>query len=137
MAQENNHKDLKKHFEKSVEKIDKTDVEYALKKGTKKFEEHNEDPPKPLSPIWDKILLMLNFLSDVFSGRYKEVPWKTIAAISGAILYFANPMDLVPDFIPGLGFLDDASVIGFALKLVDEDLKKYQVWKEESSQNLK
>jgi uncharacterized membrane protein YkvA (DUF1232 family) len=39
-----------------------------------------------------------------------------------------NPADLFPDFILGVGYLDDAAVIAFCLKLVEQDLEKYKQW---------
>ena len=41
-----------------------------------------------------------------------------------------NPVDLIPDFIPLAGFVDDAAVIGLVLKVIREDLVKYKNWKE-------
>ena len=46
------------------------------------------------------------------------------------LLYVINPLDIVPDVLPFLGVLDDATVIGALLMLVERDLKKYRAWKE-------
>jgi uncharacterized membrane protein YkvA (DUF1232 family) len=40
-----------------------------------------------------------------------------------------NPFDLVPDVIPFVGALDDASVIAACLFLIERDLFKYREWK--------
>ena len=40
------------------------------------------------------------------------------AALFIALGYLALPIDLVPDFLPGIGQLDDAVVLGLALRLV-------------------
>ena len=58
-----------------------------------------------------------------------ETPWTTIAALTGALIYVLSPIDLVFDFLPVVGFLDDAVVIGLAIKLAQPDLKKYRDWK--------
>ena len=39
-----------------------------------------------------------------------DVPWATVAALTATLLYLISPIDVMPDFIPGLGFLDDALV---------------------------
>ena len=60
----------------------------------------------------------------------RSVPWKTIAAVAGALLYVLNPLDFIPDLILGFGFLDDAGVVALCLKLVESDLHRYAAWKE-------
>ena len=48
------------------------------------------------------------------------------AVIAGALGYLLSPMDLIPDFIPGLGLVDDAGVIGACLKIVRPQLERYK-----------
>ncbi|MBR9872388.1 MAG: DUF1232 domain-containing protein [Gammaproteobacteria bacterium] len=81
------------------------------------------------------IKLMFSLIRDYWNGRYRTVPWKTIAAVAGALLYVMNPLDLIPDLIFGFGFLDDAGVVALCLKWVESDLHKYAAWKELSSDN--
>jgi uncharacterized membrane protein YkvA (DUF1232 family) len=72
---------------------------------------------------------IFELLRDRITGVYRETPWKTIAALTGALIYVLSPIDLILDFIPGIGFLDDALVIGIAIKLAQPDLEKYREWK--------
>ena len=76
------------------------------------------------------IKLMFSLLKDYWNGRYRKVPWKSVAAIAGALLYVLNPLDLVPDLILGFGLLDDAGVVALCLRLVESDLLRYAAWKE-------
>lgn len=73
--------------------------------------------------------LMLDMLKDYRNGSYRKVPWFTIGSIVFALLYVLNPLDIVPDFIPGLGFIDDLSVFTIALRFVETDLHHYLDWK--------
>ncbi len=73
--------------------------------------------------------LMLNMLKDYRKGIYNQVPWFTIASIVFALLYVLNPFDIVPDFIPGLGYIDDLGVITIAMRFIESDLHKYLDWK--------
>ncbi len=50
------------------------------------------------------IKLMFSLIRDYWNGRYRAVPWKTIAAVAGALLYVLNPLDLIPDLILGLAY---------------------------------
>ncbi len=62
------------------------------------------------------------------AGKYREVPWKTIAISLGAIIYFVNPFDAVPDFLPGVGYLDDALVIGVTAQSIKTALDAFKIW---------
>ncbi len=80
------------------------------------------------------IKLMFAMISDYWNGRYRNVPWKSVAAIAGALLYVLNPLDVIPDLILGIGFVDDAGVVALCLKLVESDLIRYAAWKEQTEQ---
>lgn len=76
------------------------------------------------------VQLMFAMLQDYWQGHYRAVPWKSIAAVAGALLYVLNPLDLIPDMIPVFGLLDDAGVVALCLKLVEADLYRYTAWRE-------
>ena len=84
---------------------------------------------KVLAKYCNDLCEIFELLRDRVAGVYKETPWTTIAALTGALLYVLSPIDLILDIIPGIGFLDDAIVIGLAIKLALSDLEKYRVWK--------
>ncbi len=81
-----------------------------------------------------------NYLSDIpvlislvrayVDKTYVEIPIGSILAIIGALIYFLSPVDLIPDIIPGLGYLDDAAVLGIAFKLVHDDVAEYKKWRD-------
>lgn len=81
------------------------------------------------------IKLMFSMIRDYWKGNYRDVPWKSIAAIAGALVYVLNPIDFIPDFILGIGFLDDVGVVALCLKLVESDLHRYAAWKEYTEEN--
>ena len=113
-------------------------AEYADKVGTADVNNvlGKEDEIKKLFKRVKVLARYLNDLCEIFellrdrvTGRYKEIPWRTIAALTGALIYALSPIDLLLDFIPGIGFFDDALVIGLAIKLAQPDLEKYREWK--------
>ncbi|MEZ8253111.1 YkvA family protein [Vibrio splendidus] len=119
----------RKQFYEDIKDVDDTDVEYASKKGNKKLDQLDSNPPGALSKLWNDIKLMVNLITDYVKGDYTDVPWRVIAAITGAIVYFASPIDVIPDFIPVVGYLDDALVIKLAIDLASEDFNEYKRWK--------
>ena len=72
---------------------------------------------------------MFAMLKDVKKGTYPNVPWFTIASIAVALLYVFNPFDLVPDFIPGVGYIDDLAVLSIGMGWIETDLHKYLDWR--------
>jgi uncharacterized membrane protein YkvA (DUF1232 family) len=75
------------------------------------------------------IKILYSMIQDYWDGSYREVPWTTIAAAVAALAYVLSPIDLVPDFIPFLGLVDDALVVGLCLSAIDSDLQSYVRWK--------
>ena len=84
---------------------------------------------KVLAKYCNDLCEIFELLRDRVAGVYKETPWKTIAALTGALIYVLSPIDLILDFMPFIGCLDDAVVIGLAIRLAQPDLEKYRVWK--------
>jgi len=96
-------------------------LENARKKAGKK--------QSSLAKIWGKVQLIFSLFDDWIKGRYKVIPTKSIIMIIVAIAYFVFPLDLLPDFIIGLGFIDDVAVLGFVIGQISKDLKDYEEWK--------
>ena len=78
----------------------------------------------------DETKLFVSMLKDFFTHVYTEVPIGTIMAIVGSLLYVICPLDLIPDFIPIIGYLDDAAILAGCIKAVEVDIKKYKEFKE-------
>ena len=79
------------------------------------------------------LLLLMSLVKDYYQGNYRNIPYKTISAAVVGLLYVINPIDLIPDFIPFIGQIDDALVLKFCLKLMEKDLRKYKTWKDQQS----
>jgi uncharacterized membrane protein YkvA (DUF1232 family) len=84
---------------------------------------------EPLQRFLEEIKNLISLLRDFTSGAYRNVPFGTIALVGGALSYLLSPVDLIPDFIPGIGLVDDAAVIASCLKLVAYQAEKYREWK--------
>lgn len=68
-------------------------------------------------------------VSDYVKGAYRQIPFAAIVGVVVALVYFLTPIDLIPDAIPGIGQLDDAAVILFAVKAAHNDIADYKRWK--------
>ena len=83
----------------------------------------------PLGKFVEDFKLLIAVVRDYRRGMYRKIPFWTIAAIVGALLYVLNPLDLIPDFLPLVGQIDDAAVVAACLLMVRQDLHKYKKWK--------
>ena len=86
----------------------------------------------PLGRFINDAKLLLSVVKDYWSGKYRKIPWWAISAIVFTLLYVLSPVDLIPDFIPVVGLLDDAAVMGLCLYLLEQELQHYKEWKMEN-----
>ena len=76
------------------------------------------------------IPVMISLVKNYVQGKYTTVPYGTILAILSALIYFLAPIDIVPDFIPLAGYLDDMAVVGLCMTMVNTDLENYEKWRQ-------
>ena len=132
VTQEEALKELEKGYEKA--ELILTD-EGKLERLLQRLEKKLQSIPK----IGDKLSHIPIFASLVKSyvkKEYTEVPVGTIVAVISALVYFASPIDLIPDVIPGAGHIDDVAVVGACLVLVDTDIKDYIKWRDSHGKKL-
>lgn len=104
-----------KDIEKVVSRADEVDRQFASRGPLKRF-------------ISDARMLMA-LLKDYRAGNYRTALFGTIAAAAFALIYVFNPFDIIPDVLPFIGAVDDASVVAACLMLIERDLFKYRDWK--------
>jgi uncharacterized membrane protein YkvA (DUF1232 family) len=85
------------------------------------------------SPVLRQILENLKNLYGLFvdsvKGKYYLHP-AIIGLIGGGLLYFIIPLDLIPDYIPVVGLLDDYVVLSAIINSLQTELADYQAWKD-------
>lgn len=99
----------------------------TIEKVSKRAQDIEGKLPK-LKHFFEQGKIMLSLVRDYWNGSYREVPYWAISAVSLALLYVLNPADVLPDVLLGVGYLDDATVVAFCLKLVQRELERYQEW---------
>jgi uncharacterized membrane protein YkvA (DUF1232 family) len=68
-------------------------------------------------------------VKDYWKGTYRDVSVWSFVVFALALAYIISPLDILPDYIPVLGQIDDAAVLIFGLFLLERDLYKYRDWK--------
>lgn len=73
-------------------------------------------------------------LHDYYHGEYKKIPAIVMAGTAAIVAYLVSPLDLIPDNIPLLGFVDDALIINLVMQLcIDKELERYRAWREQQA----
>ena len=87
--------------------------------------------------LWRRLLedfrLLGALIKDYWKGEYRDVSLGSIAVFVLTIVYVLSPIDILSDFIPLLGQIDDAVILLCCVYLLEKDLKKYHDWKNNRS----
>ena len=112
-------------FDYGTDSFTENDLERLRKDG-----ETAEKKSKSLGEHFETFTLTWGLLQDYWSGEYRSVPWKLLASIGFAVTYLVSPLDVIPDFLPLLGFTDDAAVFAILVSAYQSELDDYKDWKE-------
>ena len=85
-------------------------------------------PKEPFKDSWPYLQAMLRLIRAYFRGEYRNVSQDALVYIIAAVSYLVDPFDLIPDEIPFLGFLDDATVVSFAVTRTRQTLDDFMIW---------
>lgn len=89
------------------------------------FETFIDRVPGLLVDFAARARLFFGMLRDYVSGNYTRLPWRTVATLTATVMYLLTPIDIIPDFIPFLGLMDDAALLYLAMRLIKKDLIEY------------
>lgn len=101
-------------------------LDEAMKKA-----KNREKPTGPLADLWENLRTAFRLLQAYLNKKYTTIPWGSIVLVVGSIIYFVSPIDLMPDWIPLAGLIDDAAVLVFVLRQINADLQRFLAWEAE------
>lgn len=78
--------------------------------------------------LWEQLQVLMRLSNAYRTGDYRHIPLKSMLLITASILYFINPMDVLPDLVPIFGLVDDATLIGFVISSLKKDIDKFREW---------
>lgn len=122
--------ELKDKLEAIASRIGKEDLARAVREATRI--EDKTRSSSLLSKQLDKIRILTILIKDYLEGNYRGISWGAIAAIAAVLLYILNPFDLIPDFIPVVGYSDDVAALMLLWERVSKAVEIYYRWKTES-----
>ncbi|TGE28379.1 YkvA family protein [Hymenobacter metallicola] len=80
--------------------------------------------------LLDVMLTVVRLVKSYVSGAYRQIETQTILSGLGVLLYTLSPIDLVPDFIPVVGFLDDLSLMSWFVGSFQEEITRFREWEQ-------
>lgn len=86
-----------------------------------------------LGEAYHKVLLLVRLVKAFAKGQYKAIPWKSIVSIIATLIYILSPIDVLPDFLPVVGFTDDVALVFWLFNSINDDIEAFEQW--EKSQN--
>lgn len=126
-------------------KAEKVKGSKSYEKAKSKAEEYAKDPEKlsglideaskkangkkgSLDAIWAQLTACFRLIKAYAKGTYREIPWPSLVMLVASVIYFVMPIDLIPDFIVGLGLLDDAVLLSWTVKTFGSDIDAFVEW---------
>lgn len=92
---------------------------------------NDKERERPLSQeVKDKFKTLLRLVRALYKKEYKDFPWSSLVKATATIIYLVSPLDLIPDFLPFLGMIDDFALISWTIGSLNEDILAFEKWEE-------
>ena len=78
--------------------------------------------------VRQKFFVLGRLIKAYAQGDYRQVSWKTILLVVAAVVYFVNPIDLLPDLIPIAGLTDDFGILLWVYNSLHTEIDKFILW---------
>jgi uncharacterized membrane protein YkvA (DUF1232 family) len=91
-------------------------------------EKINHIPRGPFAETWPYLMAMIRLIRAYHRGDYRDISARNLLTLVAAIIYFVSPFDVIPDWVPVFGHIDDAFVVSLALKSIRGDLDTFMAW---------
>ena len=82
--------------------------------------------PGAVRGLFSDVATLIALVKAYFKGTYRAVSWQTIAVALGGLIYFVAPLDGLPDFIPFVGYIDDAFIVAWVLRRLRVELDAFR-----------
>ncbi|MBQ6570190.1 MAG: DUF1232 domain-containing protein [Clostridia bacterium] len=123
-------------LEKGYEKAEKI---LGNESKTERFLQRLEKKMKVIPIVGERLAdipVLASLVIHYFKREYTDLPIGTIIAVVSALIYFVSPLDIMPDILPGLGYVDDAAVVAACWNLVKSDVEEYLKWRDDNGKTL-
>ena len=80
--------------------------------------------------LFEVALTLVRMVRSYISGEYRDIRTSTVVSGLAVLLYVLSPIDLIPDFIPVLGFLDDLSLVSWFVGKFHVEITRFRDWEQ-------
>lgn len=117
---------LNRTFGIDVDEVLPDDVQRVIEDFEDQLEEmQNSEGVEVARTVLNRARLLFRMLGAWADGSF-SLPWRSVAAITGALTYLGNPMGVLPEFVKGdESLLDDALVVFLCYQLLEKDLQRF------------
>ena len=121
---------ITKSYLDAIKSIENDEFEYIKSKISRKLSITKNASISWVAELSQNYRQLYNALLDYQKGKIK-LSKKSYKAIGAALFYFINPFDIIPDYTPGIGYLDDFCVLATCISIFSkrdkEIIKNYLV----------
>lgn len=82
--------------------------------------------------LQDHLLALGRMLSAWYKQEYRNISPTTVTTLIAAVLYIVNPLDVIPDFIPFIGQIDDFLIISLVVRRLNKEIERFMAWEKEN-----
>ena len=93
-----------------------------------------ESKDNKFKQLFDVAFTLVRMVRAYATGEYRAIATSTIISGLAVLLYVLSPIDLVPDFIPVVGFLDDLSLLSWFLGKFQGEVVHFREWEQHTAQ---
>lgn len=104
----------------------KTKLNNLLHSVSEKLQKFAENPQ--VRELTEHVEVLYRMVKAHINGTYIGLSSRSVGMIALGLIYFITPVDLIPDFIPFIGYVDDMSVLLAVGKSLQTDIVKFRVW---------
>lgn len=109
----------------------KTKLNELLHIVSEKLQKFAENPQ--VKEMTEHVEVLYRMVKAHVNGTYTGLSSRSVGLIAMGFIYFITPVDLIPDFIPFIGYVDDMSVLLAVGKSLQTDIVKFRVWENTSA----
>lgn len=87
-----------------------------------------------IQAVRGQLFTFIRLVRAYIKGYYRNVSVKNMLYTVAVLIYFVTPTDIVPDFLPVGGFVDDAALIIWLYKQLGDEVKQFLEWESKHKQ---